>query len=57
LAEQPLLIVNADDFGLAAGTNRGVTQAFDRGIVRSASLLAGGAVFAEAVGELLTVLR
>lgn len=49
MAEQPLLVVNADDFGLAAGTNRGVAQAFDRGIVRSASLLAGGAAFAEAV--------
>ena len=49
MAEQPLLIVNADDFGLAAGANRGVAQAFDRGIVRSASLLAGGAAFADAV--------
>jgi len=41
-----LLIVNADDFGLAAGVNQGVAEAFDRGIVRSASLLAGGG-FAE----------
>jgi hopanoid biosynthesis associated protein HpnK len=43
-----LLIVNADDFGLAAGTNAGVAQAFDHGLVRSASLLAGAPAAAEA---------
>lgn len=33
------LIVNADDFGLSAGVNRGIIQAFERGIVTSASLM------------------
>lgn len=43
-----LLIVNADDFGLARGVNAGVAEAFDRGILRSASLLAGGEFAEEA---------
>jgi predicted glycoside hydrolase/deacetylase ChbG (UPF0249 family) len=33
------LIVNADDFGRSAGVNRGVTDAFEHGIVTSASLM------------------
>jgi predicted glycoside hydrolase/deacetylase ChbG (UPF0249 family) len=33
------LIVNADDFGLSAGVNRGVIAAHERGIVTSASLM------------------
>ena len=33
------LIVNADDFGLSEGTNRGIIQAHERGIVTSASLM------------------
>lgn len=33
------LIVNADDFGASAGVNRGVVEAFDRGIVTSASVM------------------
>jgi chitin disaccharide deacetylase len=33
------LIVNADDFGLSDGVNRGVVQAHERGIVTSASLM------------------
>jgi predicted glycoside hydrolase/deacetylase ChbG (UPF0249 family) len=33
------LIVNADDFGLSAGVNRGITEAAERGIVTSASLM------------------
>jgi hopanoid biosynthesis associated protein HpnK len=43
-----LLIVNADDFGLAPEVNAAVAAAFDRGIVRSASLLAGGVCAEEA---------
>lgn len=34
-----LLIVNADDFGLSEGINAGILEAFDRGIVTSASLM------------------
>jgi len=40
------LIVNADDLGWTDGVNQGIVEAFHRGIVTSASLLANGAVFA-----------
>jgi chitin disaccharide deacetylase len=43
------LIVNADDLGWTDGVNRGIVEAFHRGIVTSASLLANGAAFAGAV--------
>ena len=33
------LIVNADDFGLSAGVNRGIAQAHEQGILTSASLM------------------
>jgi len=42
------VIVNADDFGLCHAVNEGVAEAFDRGIVTSASLLAPGDAFDEA---------
>jgi hopanoid biosynthesis associated protein HpnK len=43
------LIVNADDLGWTAGVNRGIAEAHRNGIVTSASLLANGQAFAEAV--------
>ena len=43
------LIVNADDFGLTPGVNRGILQAFQDGIVTSASLLVTGSAFEDAV--------
>ena len=43
------LIVNADDLGWTDGVNRGILDAFRRGIVTSTSLLANGAAFDEAV--------
>lgn len=43
------LIVNADDFGLSSGANRGIIRAWQEGILTSASLMAGGKAFAEAV--------
>lgn len=43
------LIVNADDFGLHAAVNQGIQAAHTDGIVSSASLMAGGAAFDEAV--------
>jgi len=44
------LIVNADDFGLHQSVNQGIRNSHLQGIVTSASLMAGGAAFAEAVG-------
>ena len=43
------LIVNADDFGLTPGVNRGIVRAFQHGIVTSASLLVTGSAFEDAV--------
>ena len=43
------LIVNADDLGWTEGVNRGILEAFQHGIVTSASLLANGAAFAGGV--------
>ena len=34
-----LLIINADDFGLSPGVNRGIVRAFEEGVVTSASLM------------------
>lgn len=39
----------ADDFGRSPGVNRAVAEAFDRGIVTAASVMAGGDAFAECV--------
>jgi hopanoid biosynthesis associated protein HpnK len=43
------LIVNADDFGLTRGVNRAIAACHQRGIVTSATLMATGACFEEAV--------
>src|SRR5215470_11831551 len=43
------LIVNADDLGWTAGVNRGIAGAHRNGIVTSASLLANGDAFDDAV--------
>ena len=40
--------MNADDFGASRGVNRGIIEAHERGIVRSASLMVDGAAAAEA---------
>jgi predicted glycoside hydrolase/deacetylase ChbG (UPF0249 family) len=47
-AEKRCLIVNADDFGLSPGVNRGVIAAYQRGIVTSASLMVRWPAAAEA---------
>ena len=39
MTEPTYLIVNADDFGQSHGINRGVIQAYEQGIVTSASLM------------------
>jgi hopanoid biosynthesis associated protein HpnK len=43
------LIVNADDFGLTAGVNRGIVEAHTAGIVTSTTLMANSAAFDDAV--------
>jgi predicted glycoside hydrolase/deacetylase ChbG (UPF0249 family) len=45
------LIVNADDFGLSAGVNRGILRAHDEGIVTSASLMVRQPAAEAAVAE------
>jgi chitin disaccharide deacetylase len=45
----PSVIINADDFGLSAGVNRAVIRGWQEGILTSASLMAGGVAFDEAV--------
>src|SRR5512136_215710 len=47
--EMKELIVNADDFGLSSGANRGIIKAWREGILTSASLMVGGKAFTEAV--------
>ncbi|MBA3881585.1 MAG: ChbG/HpnK family deacetylase [Chthoniobacterales bacterium] len=42
------LIVNADDFGLSSGVNRGIAEARERGILTSASLMVRAAGAREA---------
>jgi hopanoid biosynthesis associated protein HpnK len=43
------LIVNADDFGLTAGVNRAIVETHSGGVVSSATLMANGAAFEDAV--------
>lgn len=45
------LIVNADDFGLTEGVNRGIIHAHLRGIVSSTTLMANGLAFESAVSK------
>ncbi|OGP73016.1 MAG: hypothetical protein A2W09_07435 [Deltaproteobacteria bacterium RBG_16_50_11] len=42
------LIVNADDFGLSRGVNRGIVKAYENGIVTSASLMVRSSAASEA---------
>jgi len=43
------LIVNADDFGLTTGVNRGIAESHQNGIVTAATLMACGSRFEQAV--------
>lgn len=43
------LVVVADDLGRSSGINRAIAEAHDRGIVTTASIMAGGEAFQEAV--------
>lgn len=43
------LIVNADDFGASGGTNRGIVECHERGVLTSTSMMVTGAAVEEAV--------
>ena len=43
------LIINADDFGVSAGVNRGIFESHTRGVVTSTSLMVTGRAVCEAV--------
>jgi predicted glycoside hydrolase/deacetylase ChbG (UPF0249 family) len=45
------LIVNADDFGLTPGVNRAITEAYQYGVVTSATLMANSRAFDGAVRQ------
>ena len=51
------LIINADDFGLTSGVNRGIRESHQSGVVTSSTLMACGAQFQEAVALALQVPR
>jgi chitin disaccharide deacetylase len=51
------LIVNADDFGFTLGVNRAIVEAHTHGIVTSATLMANGRAFEDAVRLAKTVPR
>jgi predicted glycoside hydrolase/deacetylase ChbG (UPF0249 family) len=44
-----ILVVNADDFGFTRDVNAGIVEAYQRGILRAATLMATGAAFEDAV--------
>lgn len=44
-----LLVVNGDDFGLTPGVNRGIVEAFRRGVLTSASMFASARATDEAI--------
>jgi hopanoid biosynthesis associated protein HpnK len=46
-----IAVVNADDFGLSSGVNRGIIEAHRRGIVTAASLLANGPALDDAIRQ------
>jgi chitin disaccharide deacetylase len=45
------LIINADDFGLTAGVNRAILETHLEGVVSSATLMANGPAFEDAVSK------
>lgn len=47
--EERKLIINADDFGLTRGVNLAVADCLEYGVLRSATLMANGEAFADAV--------
>ena len=48
-SDVPRLIINADDFGLSEGINRGIMEAVAAGVLRSTSIMVGMPAFSGAV--------
>lgn len=46
---KPAIIMNADDYGFSPGTNEGIQEAFEKGILTSASIMPTGPLFNKAV--------
>ena len=46
-------ILNADDFGMSHAFNRAVLEGYESGILKSASIVANGSSFEEAVEHVL----
>lgn len=46
-------ILNADDFGLSSSLNRAVVEGYQAGLLKSASLVANGLAFDEAVSQII----
>lgn len=51
------LIINADDFGLTSGVNRGIAEAHENGIVTSTTLMANARAFPDAAAIARTIAR
>ena len=54
---QKKFILNADDFGLSKDLNRAVLEGYQAGLLKSASLVANGEAFDEAIGIIKNQLR
>jgi predicted glycoside hydrolase/deacetylase ChbG (UPF0249 family) len=52
MTDPPRLVVNADDFGLSAGVNRGILEAHAAGVVSSVSVLVNAPGWTDAVRRL-----
>ena len=52
LAAMKQLIVNADDYGAAAGVNAGIIEAFRQGILTSTTVMAAGGALADGLARL-----
>jgi len=48
------LIINADDLGLTAGVNRAIVEAYQRGVITSASMMANAGAVEDAVARART---
>lgn len=46
-------ILNADDFGMSSDTNRAILEGYESGILRSASIVANGECFEDAINSVI----